>query len=226
MTLNVSGFPFASYDPGSKTGHLVDYYPYDAKKTGSLSHDQWREGSHSPEILNFKDGADYGIQYWVTPFIQLIHHVLTLEGLVSAVLVPVPTSMPKGDNRYSRIPKTKPTKPDARSRDDRIIIFCSKLLQSDPNLQTSELIERITYKPEKSGLSLEDHVATMRLHHTIQSNGKSPAIILVDDVRTEGTTFKACEEVLRRDGQPKGFIASLSLALTKNPTDFRDLRNP
>lgn len=224
MTLNVSGFPFASYDCGTKSGHLADYYPYDAKKTGSLTPDPWYNGSHSPEILNFKDGADSGILWWVAPFTPLIRLVLAAEGLQTAVLVPVPTSMPKSDTRYSRAPKTKPAKPGIRSRDDRIILFCSKLVQADPSLQASELIERITYKPEKSGQSLESHVATMNLSHTIQSNGGSPAIIQVDDVRTEGTTFLACTEVLRRGGQPTGFVASLSLALTKNLADFKDLR--
>jgi hypothetical protein len=129
------------------------------------------------------------------------------------------------DKRYSRIPKPKPAPSTARSRDDRLIQFCTKLMQSNTaSVQMIELIERTKYKPEKMGLSLSAHMATLRLCQVIQSQSHPPTIVLVDDVRTEGTTFAACESIILQGNQSAKVIIKLSLALSQNPSSFQDLR--
>jgi hypothetical protein len=224
-SLRIPRFPFASYDAKTHIGFLSLYYPYDAKRSGTLTNEQWREGSHSPEILNFKDGSEPGIEWWIGPFFSLLDYVMKVEKSQSAILVPVPSSMPKTDKRYSRIPKPKPAPSTARSRDDRLIQFCTKLMQSNTaSVQMIELIERTKYKPEKMGLSLSAHMATLRLCQVIQSQSHPPTIVLVDDVRTEGTTFAACESIILQGNQSAKVIIKLSLALSQNPSSFQDLR--
>lgn len=216
----IHGYPFANYDTTTKMGCVVDYYPY-----GTLESDDWRSGSHSPEILDFKEGKDHNIEYWIDPFKALLKHVFTTEKLESALLVPVPSSMPKTDPRYNMKPKPKPAQKDDRNRDDRLIIFCSKICGSHSKLRPAELIERTKYKKEKLSLSVEDHVKTLKLANAASNLGSFSTAILVDDVRNDGNTFEACEEVLRKGKQKFSKILKLSLAQARDPGDFRDIRS-
>ena len=56
--LKIDNFPHAQYDPSTKLGFLAYYYPSTAVRDRVLSEEDWRYGSYSPEILNYKEGRD------------------------------------------------------------------------------------------------------------------------------------------------------------------------
>ncbi len=101
--LNIDGFPHAQFDLASKTGFLAYYYPSTAVKDGVLSEDEWRHGSYSPEILNYKEGRDEDIKRFVEPFLKLIRHSLAEVKVSSACLVPVPSSIDVSSKEKVRV---------------------------------------------------------------------------------------------------------------------------
>jgi len=220
VKLEIPNFPHASYDSKNHFGFLSYYYPHDAVKEGALSPDAWRHQSFSPDILNFKEDKNNGITFFVRPCLELVRYVLSEEGVTSAILIPIPSSMPESDKRYSRVPRIKGV--TSRNRDDRNIVFCNLLSASDSTLQTVSMLTRVIYKPEKSDITVAEHAQTLRVSGAVTFSSPQVAI-LIDDVCTNGHTIGACRQVLFASGLQFKSIIALTIGKTDHPENFKPL---
>jgi len=119
--LQIEDFPEAVFDPQTMTGYLCSYYLH---KT--MDDDQWRS-TYSPQILDFKEGSEPAISYFVKPFVELIKQALLMIGHTRAVLIPVPSSIAKSDPNFSNLPYNKAKMP---KRIKEIGVLKSSLLHS------------------------------------------------------------------------------------------------
>lgn len=75
-----------------------------------MEDNQWRS-TYSLQILDFKEGSDSAIGYFVKPFVELIKQALLMIGHTRAVLIPVPSSIAKSDPNFSSVPYNKAKMP-------------------------------------------------------------------------------------------------------------------
>ena len=124
MNLKIKNFPHAQLDQNTFRGFLCHYYV-----VGSIDINLWR-ASYSPEILNFKEGGNNSIEFFVPPFAELIKFVMNQTNLNSGILIPVPSSTSKNDSFFSAVPYDKIKMSKRKNRDNRSEIFCEKVTPS------------------------------------------------------------------------------------------------
>ncbi|MDR2337825.1 MAG: hypothetical protein LBE20_04145 [Deltaproteobacteria bacterium] len=202
----------SSYDKKRKTGYLCEYFPY-----GSLRAKTWRHNTWSPEILNYKEGEDNDIKFFVEPFSILIKEVLNLTPFTNnepIFLVPIPTSIVWNKPEYNNNPRKKG---DPRNRDNRNIIFCqmlkNALSKKFPSLTDIELIRRVTrVKTKDKSITAQQHKASMKINNSICINNKA-IIILIDDIITHGNTINGAK-LLIQEQLPATEIICLAISRT------------
>lgn len=223
MTIVIDNFPHAQYSAKTQSGFLCLYYPHDAVREGKLDPEEWRNRTYSPNILNFKEGRDTDLEYFVPLFLKLIEHVMNLEKVEMAHLIPLPSSIAYNDPKYSRKPRVK-TEKNSRNRDDRNSVFCNLLSAKDSRLRTLDILIRKTGKKEKVTWTAEQHEKSFGIHFQPESKSISSGnlFILVDDVATHGGTLEGAAKVLQKQFAGAKIVA-LSLAQSKEPGDFHPL---
>lgn len=220
MSLSIPDFPHAHFDSKNLFGYLVFYYPYDAiKKEGGLTEEQWRNESYSPEILNYKVGYPHYIRFFKKPFLDLVQYALRSTSETKAYLVPVPSSIAAKDPNFKNTPRKKGEK---RNRDDRNTVFCKELAQGKTNLKVADVLQRAKTKSEKATWTPEQHAEsfTVNLKSGFPKPNFSGAIILVDDVSTEGGTIQGAKKMIQRSF-PQSKVMMLALGLSTAPKNFQ-----
>jgi hypothetical protein len=160
--ININGFPHAYFDPQTCTGYLAHYYPSSAIQEGALSAEAWRRESYSPEILDYKEGREDHIRYFVGPFLELVAHATLALNVETTYLVPVPSSIAWNDPKFSSKPRAKGIA-SSRNRDTRNTVFCGFLSNLDGRFHVADILVRKTSKPEKATWSSEEHLKSMEL---------------------------------------------------------------
>jgi hypothetical protein len=219
--LKIEGFPHAQYDSETKTGFLSYYYPTSAIRDGILSMENWRNESYSPEILNYKEGRDDHIRWFVRPFLELVRHALRESNFSNAYLVSVPSSIATNDPQFSSVPRKKG---GPRNRDNRNAVFCDFLSQADSSLAAANVLIRTTSKAEKLTWTPDLYATSMAVTAPRLSNA-SAAMVLIDDVRTDGGTLQGAKVVLGQS-YPGAYIICLTIGLTRSPHQFVPLSQP
>lgn len=221
MNLKIDKYPHAQYDRQSNRGFLCHYYVW-----GCMDPELWRATTYSPEILNFKEGSDSAISFFVPPFVNLLEYAIGHFNQDSAILVPVPSSIPKNDPAFSSIPWDKTSVNKRKNRDDRCDVFCQKVvIESSLSLRSCNLILRKISKVEKSNRSLADQINTLEIDASkIQEvrNLEHNLFVLVDDVETTGNTFNVCAQKLKTEFN-NAIIIYLSIAKTNNYSEYKPL---
>ncbi|MEY3901436.1 MAG: hypothetical protein RL189_742 [Pseudomonadota bacterium] len=222
IKLQIEDFPEAVFDPQTMTGYLCSYYLH---KT--MDDDQWRS-TYSPQILDFKEGSDSAIGYFVKPFIELIKQALLIIGRARAVLIPVPSSIAKSDPNFSSVPYNKAKMPKRKNRDNRCQLFVEKIVLSYAaanSISSSELVVRTKTKAEKRNRSAKEQLDTLALvsDEVEKIDTQNDIVfILIDDVQTSGGTLKAVEELLRKEFL-NSTILSLSIAKSMEVSQYKPL---
>lgn len=184
----------AAYDERNKIGWLCGYYPYDAVKTRAMDPDEWRETTYSPEILNFKEGLDQNIRYFVPPVVQLIQNICRHEKLGDGILlVPMPSSLPKNHPDYKTTPRAKG---ETRNRDDRNEIFCKMMAAAQSNWQSLPFLSRIKDKAPKEHWTADQHFASLAVDASFAPILSQMPCFLVDDVTTTHASFMGARKCL------------------------------
>ncbi len=219
--LKIDKFPHAQYDSKTKIGFLAYYYPSAALRDKILDEDDWRYNSLSPEILNYKEGKNADIEFFVGPFLKLIHYAMTDAKVDEAFLVPIPSSMAVNDPRFSTMPRQKSVRGN-RNRDNRNSIFCSLLSVADGSLKVADNLVRTKTKPEKVAWGAKQHTESMKLRAVSALPHGKIALITIDDVRTDGGTSSGAHRILK-EAYPQAIIISLTIAHTRSPQQFLPL---
>ncbi len=210
--IEIPKYPHANYDSKEMFGYLAYYYPHN--KVSNDQMDLWRYQSYSPDILNFKEGAEEHIKFFVRPFCILIQHVLSFLKKREAFLVPTPSSIAGNDPNFKTTPRKKG---DVRNRDNRNIIFCSLINIEDNNLKVSDILFRSKGKVEKIQWKKEEHKESLQIRHNqgLTTNHQfSGEMILIDDVVTSGNTMLGAKLRLE-EIYPYAKIIRLSISKTK-----------
>ena len=192
-----------------------------------MDDDQWRS-TYSPQILDFKEGSDSAIGYFVKPFVELIKQALLMIGHTRAVLIPVPSSIAKSDPNFSSVPYNKAKMPMRKNRDNRCQLFVEKIVLSFAaanSITSSELVVRTKTKAEKRNRSVKEQLNTLAL--VLDEGAKIDTqndivFILIDDVQTSGGTLMAVEELLHKEFL-NSTILSLSIAKSMEVSQFKPL---
>lgn len=216
MPPKIANYPHAEYNDKELNGALCDYY-------GWLSIDQnlWRNQTYSPEILNYKDGEEEAIKYFVHGYLKLIEHVLTEHGANYAYVVPVPASVPTGSGDFT----TQPKSDTGRNRDNRNQVFCKLLHDGHDKVIQTDVLIRKDPKPKKVRWSPEQHADSMAIKGKAESFDDDDLLILVDDVSTQGGTINGAKLLLSKKYSTDRII-TLPIAQTRYSADFRPLRPP
>ena len=223
MTLKIDRFPHAVYDQDNRLGYLLDYYPYDSTRGGTLSPHQWRYESWSSQVLDYKEGGKPAIEFFVKPILSLIHYSLNSLFYDSAYLIPVPSSLAHDDPAYSTVPYQRGSK-DRKNRDDRNTVFCNLIAAEDTKFRVADILSREESKPEKETWSAKRHAKSMAIrgYGIAAVQDFSGAFILIDDIITHGGTIQGARKVLE-DHFSKATVVSLALGHSKDPTQFNPL---
>jgi hypothetical protein len=151
--LKIEDYPNAFYDRESKFGYLVHYYPYPRNVPGeeAITPEEWRRNSYSPEILNYKEGREEHLRWFVRPFLQLVEYAMSFEKFTEIVLIPVPSSIAFDNPKFSRSPRKKGGS-DSRNRDNRNFIFTSFLSMESHRytLRVADILKRVVDKKKGS----------------------------------------------------------------------------
>lgn len=222
--LKIDGYPHVQYDASSKLGFLAYYYPSTSVRDGVLSEENWRHGSYSPEILNYKEGRDEDIKRFVDPFLKLIRYVVAESKANAAFLVPVPSSMAASDPMFSTVPRKKGVQ-GGRNRDNRNSVFCSMLAIADGSLKVSDCLVRVATKPEKETWTADKHAKSIEIRAVTALPSGRVALITVDDVKTDGGTLHGARMILEK-AYPQTVVIGLSIGCTRAPQHFISLTTP
>jgi hypothetical protein len=215
MSLKITKFPHAEYNHDDLIGFLCEYYAYPIGQQ-IITQTQWRNDSWSGSVLDYKDGTDAGIQFFLKPYMALVEHVVRKHSADYAYVVPVPASVPEDDPAYRRTPKTQ----RGESRDDRNDVFCELLHDNHDYLINARILKRADAKPKKVRWSPEQHAASMRIRTNKVDISDGSIIVLVDDVTTAGGTIYGAKQLLSERFDPDQ-IVMLPIAKTRTVLDFR-----
>ncbi len=211
MAPNIDRYTHAYYEPAELNGWLCEYYAYENSY-------RWRKQSYSPELLNFKEGEDKDIQYFVKAYTKLLDYVIECHSATHLCLIPVPASAMKNSPKYT----TEPMSKTGSNRSNRNEIFCGYLAKDHPKLILINNLERVKPKEPKARWSAEQHADTMRCTSGISNLTASDLLVLVDDVTTTGGTMDGAKLLLQADF-PKAKIVTLPIGRTRSLADFRPL---
>lgn len=186
----------AEYDESKKIGWLCRYYPYDAVKDKNMSEDDWRFGTYSPEILDYKTGWEQKIHFFVSPVQCLIECIAAREKVQdSFLLVPIPTSLPKNHPAYKTTPRAKG---ESQNRDDRNEIFCKMLVNGQAGWSTFPIISRIKEKAPKEQWSIDQQAESFGIDTDFGPLLSKTPVFLVDDVTTRHATFFGAKKIIEK----------------------------
>lgn len=128
-------------------GYLARYVPFkNAPYNDYFTKKYHKSKTYSPEILDFKLGSQRSIDYFVETFREFAEAVLDDLRIRSAVLIPVPSSVPVSDSDYTTEPQPFGSE---KNRDNRGEIFLEKVCLESTKLIYCNGIERIIRKPKK-----------------------------------------------------------------------------
>ena len=102
--LKIENFKDAFYNAEEKFGYLAYYYPFNKF---SNDYSFWKHETYSSNILDFKEGKEEDIKFFVKSFCSLIEYVLSLLQKTDAFLVPVPSSIAWNDPNFKTTPRQK-----------------------------------------------------------------------------------------------------------------------
>lgn len=218
MTLQIKRFPHASYNPDTRIGWLSEYYGL-----YQPTPQQWRNGSYSPEILNYKVGASDSLKFFLPEYIALLEHVRMSHNAAYLYVIPVPASTPEADPGYTTTPQPR-TKPQ-RNRDNRNTVFCELIHDQYDHGIKADLLVRIKPKAAKERLTPQEHADSMNVRKLkdVQFDDDD-LLILVDDVTTTGGTIEGAKLLLSTKF-PEERIVMLPLATNVDPLFFRSIQN-
>jgi len=202
------------YDDKEKIGWLCDYYPW-----GSLEQADWRHKTYSPEILNYKEGHDKDIKFFIPQMTFLIESIVINERISdSPVLIPAPTSTPKSDPDYKT---TARIKGENHNRDNRNELFCKRIVSGKEGWFSFSLLSRIAKKTPKEIWNETQQFESMQLDDKYNSILKSGSpIFLVDDVTTHYSTFKGSIKHIRSVA-PSAPVFCVAIGHTRSPDFFK-----
>ncbi|MDI7202044.1 phosphoribosyltransferase [Leptospira santarosai] len=205
------------YDRNLKYGYLARYFTpvTQSKQNSFMTVDEYRKLTYSPNILDFKEGRHKAIDFFVFGMRKFLDNILELHNESNAILIPVPSSKAKNDPIYNDQPKGVKFN---RNRDDRNIIFVNRICKSDSKYKCVEAIYRVSSKKEKERIAVDEYVKDLEVHHVEEMIGR--CVILIDDVRTNGTTFNACTRLLKDHASPSQIIA-VAMGETRPHNDFK-----
>lgn len=218
--IEIPKYPHANYDPKEMVGYLAYYYPYNQVLDNYI--DSWRYHSYSPNILNFKEGEEEHIKFFVKPFCALIQYSLSFLKREEAFLVPIPSSIAGNNPDFKTTPRRTG---DARNRDNRNIIFCSFINIENNNLKPLDILFRNTGKQEKMKWTERQHKKSLKIRKEqgITINHQfSGEMILIDDVVTNGNTMLGAK-LLLEEMYPHAKIIRLSIGKTKEINNFKPI---
>lgn len=221
----IPNFPHANFYPATRSGYLFYYYPYNAVKEKTLDYNSWEMQSYSPQLLSFKRGSDNSIEFFVKPFIELIKNSLKTLNKESeeAFLIPVPSSKSKDDPKYN----DKFIENNQINRDNRNNIFCQKIERNISKFIYCDAINRVVSKEPKDHRTAIEHSKTLELDMLNISSkhiNQSSILILVDDLKRDGSTLGGCKHRLH-ELFPNNDILELTLGISKAPREFKPLSN-
>ncbi|MBX9877240.1 MAG: hypothetical protein K2Y22_02170 [Candidatus Obscuribacterales bacterium] len=219
MTVNIDRYPHAFYDDNAGMGYLVYYYPYDAVKEETIDKADWKSGSYSPEVLNYKEGKLKDIQYFAAPFVQLIQYALKKKKISTVYLVPVPSSTAFNSKNFSTEPRSN-TSP--RNRDNRNLLFCRELAKLDKRFVVADILRRIKGKKPKEKWAPKQHADSIQVVDNNVVQEFFPTFVLIDDVCTTGSALKGCNLVLEH-GYLCDSVTMLAISRTMNPQNFESI---
>lgn len=207
VEFNIQGFE-PQYDAKEKIGWLCKYYPHDAVKSGEIDLDVWRNETYSPKILDFKEGRDADIQFFIEPMIQLIDEICKTEAIEENVLlIPVPSSLPKLHPEFKDTPRRKGEK---RNRDDRNEVFCKMISCSKSNWSTIPLLARIKEKQPKQQWTVDQQFNSLKFDERCRGLLLQTPCFLVDDVTTKHHTFQGAKRrILEEEPTSKVFCVAI-----------------
>ncbi|EMM94311.1 hypothetical protein LEP1GSC158_0652 [Leptospira interrogans serovar Zanoni str. LT2156] len=214
------------YDKNLKYGYLARYFTpvTQSKQNPFMTVEEYRNLTYSPNILNYKEGTSNAIDFFIFGMKKFLDHILELHNEQNAILIPVPSSKAKNDPFYNNQPKNKNL--DApplrkRNRDNRNIIFVNRICESDNKYKCVEGIHRISSKKEKERIPIEDYISDLEIRHTEELNGK--CVILIDDIKTHGTTFEACSKLVDSHATPS-LLITIAIGQTRSHESFKNER--
>ena len=220
--IEIPKYPHANYDPKEMVGYLAHYYPYNQVPDSHM--DSWRYHSYSPNILNFKEGEEEHIKFFVKPFCALIQHSLSFLNREEAFLVPIPSSIAGNDPDFKATPRRTG---DTRNRDNRNIIFCSFINIENNSLKPLDILFRKAGKKSKTKWTEEQHKESLQIkpNQGVTINHQfSGEIILLDDVVTSGNTMLGAKLFLE-EVYPHAKIIRLSIGQKEEIDDFKPITN-
>lgn len=213
--LNIQNYPHADYNSNEMIGYLALYYPHSGTDPFF-----WRHESYSPKILDFKEGREEDIKFFVEPFCALIQYALSFLKKQEAFLIPVPSSIAWNDPTFMNNPREKG---NSRNRDNRNSIFCSFIQIKNNNLKHLDILFREKGKIEKEKWTDEKHKESLKIRQNpIINHEFSGVMILVDDVYTMGNTMLGAKLRLE-EAYPQAKILRLSIGKSESPENFQSL---
>lgn len=216
MPPKIAKYPHAEYNDEELNGSLCDYYGW-----LSIEQNLWRNQTYSPEVLNYKDGEEAAIKYFVPGYLKLIEHVLAEHEANYAYVVPVPASVPASSADFT----TKPKSVTGRNRDNRNQVFCKLLHDGHDKVILTDVLMRTDPKPKKARWSPEQHADSMVIKGKAESFDEDDLLILVDDVSTQGGTINGAKLLLSNKYDADRII-TLPISQTRFSAVFRPLRPP
>ncbi len=213
MKINIEDFPAASYDPSTRLAYLCDYYPYEAVRERNLSEPDWRN-SGSGKILDYKEGRENDLAYFIKPVEELIQFVLRSEQKYNPLIIPMPSSIPKTNLDYKTTPRLRG---QSRNRDNRNLVFAYLLAAKNTSLKVGEILLRIQEKTPKDRWSAGKHKESMNFNMMLKPLLENSNIIfLLDDVSTSRNTLDGARDLII-ENCPNAFIVYLVLGNSTAP---------
>jgi predicted amidophosphoribosyltransferase len=215
LSLGIKNFPHASYFQAALYGWLCEYYALNTP-----SRDQWRKMTYSPEILDYKAGADSAITRFAAPYIALLGYVKQVHKAEALYIVPVPASLPESDAAYTTTPQPPSS---GKSRDNRNQVFCQHIHDNYEFAIYVDALERTQPKPKKARWTATQHAQSMRLRNSADIEFETDdLLILIDDVCTTAGTMDGARQLLSRTYDQQRIIR-LPIANTVDAASFRSL---
>ncbi len=196
--LQIPNFPTASFDKNKSIGWLHSYYPYTYVSSGSITYNKWRD-TGSNNILDYKEGHDDHISFYVDPFLVLVEYVLKFLNFNNGYLVPTPSSKSFNDPNFNHEYIGKKDS-ERINRDNRNDIFCKKLSEKSNKILYKNIVRRKEGKEEKINKSSDWHKESFEIDQSIKFESNfSDLIIIVDDIITTGDTTQGLLDFLKEE---------------------------
>ncbi|WP_078123980.1 phosphoribosyltransferase [Leptospira alexanderi] len=208
------------YDKNIKYGYLSRYFTpvTQSKQNPFMTVEEYRNLTYSPNILNYKEGTSKAIDVFVKGMKKFLDKILETHDEGSAILIPIPSSKAKNDPLYNSQPKGVKFN---RNRDNRNIIFVNRICDLDSKYKCVEGISRVASKKEKEKISVYEYMDSLEVNHVEKLQDE--CVILIDDIKTNGTTFEACASLIKKAASPK-IVITVAIGQTRTHESFKSAK--